>query len=238
MAAEYVLIPKHKYNQLEKKSVAPQNKHIGTSGGTNANNVDVEQEESSTTHSPPPPVSPPSVHGKQHHTKSATQPQHHISKESHDDDVNTTMHDSGDDDDDDDDDYDVYDILQSFKPTELKYVHPILNLIEANTSVLTWDRKSGEIIFLHKPVPNSNIVELLKDTLTANLHPTGKMEFYRGLDMMNVKLNNIKHPKNKSLLRIMTGEKKLRSDKRNVKKVKPTATAAIAKTNTTWLRWV
>ena len=238
MATEYVLIPKHKYNQLEKKSVAPQNKHMGTSGGTNANNVDVEEEESSTTHSPLP-VATPSMHGKQLHTKSVTQPQHGISKENHDDndgddDGNTTLHDSGDDNDDDDDDYDVYDILQSFKPTELKYVHPILNLIEANDSVLTWNRKSGEIIFLHKPIHNSNIVELLKDTLTANLHPTGKMEFYRGLDMMNVKLSNIKHPKNKSLLHIMGGEKKLRSDKRNVKKVKPTATVVTAKTNKTW----
>ena len=28
----------------------------------------------------------------------------------------------------------------------------------------------------------SNIIELLKDTLTVNLHLVGKIEFYRGLD--------------------------------------------------------
>ena len=44
---------------------------------------------------------------------------------------------------------------------------------------------------------------------TANLHPVAKMEFYRGLDLLKVKLTCIKHPKNKALLTIMKGEKKI-----------------------------
>ena len=45
--------------------------------------------------------------------------------------------------------------------------------------------------------------------MTANLHPVGKMEFYRGLDMLKVKLSCIKHPKNKGLLIILKGDQKI-----------------------------
>ena len=50
---------------------------------------------------------------------------------------------------------------------------------------------------------------------TAHLHPVGKMEFYRGLDLLKVKLTCIKHPKNKALLTIMKGEKKIVNKKNN-----------------------
>ena len=50
---------------------------------------------------------------------------------------------------------------------------------------------------------------MLKDTLTGNLHPVGKMEFYRGLDMLKVKLSCIKHPKNKGLLTTLKGDQKI-----------------------------
>ena len=43
----------------------------------------------------------------------------------------------------------------------------------------------------------------------ANLHPIGKMEFYRGLDMLKVKLSCIKHPKNKGLLTILKEDWKI-----------------------------
>ena len=78
-----------------------------------------------------------------------------------------------------------------------------------NTDVLTWNKKTGEIVFLQKLVRDSNVIELLQDTLTANLHPVGKMEFYRGLDMLKVKISSIKHPKNKCLLTVLKGIKKL-----------------------------
>ena len=104
---------------------------------------------------------------------------------------------------DDNDDYDTSDVLKSFNSTKLKYVQPIITLMENNTDVLTWKRKTGEIVFLQQLVQDSNVSELLKDTLTANLHPVGKMEFYRGLDMLKVKLSCLKYPKNKGLMTIL-----------------------------------
>ena len=67
-----------------------------------------------------------------------------------------------------------------------------------NADVLTWSKKTGEIVFHNKNIIDSNIIELLKDIFTANLHPVGKMEFYRGLDLVKVKLACVKHPKKKS----------------------------------------
>ena len=103
----------------------------------------------------------------------------------------------GDADNNDDDDYDAFDVLESFNSAEIKYVQHIITLMENNRDILTWNRKTGEIVFFQQVVQDSNIIELLKDTLTGNLHPLGKMEFYRGLDMLKVKLSCIKHPKNK-----------------------------------------
>ena len=44
------------------------------------------------------------------------------------------------------------DVLESFNSTELKYVQPIITLMENNTDVLTWNRKTGEIVFLQQLV--------------------------------------------------------------------------------------
>ena len=65
---------------------------------------------------------------------------------------------------------------------------------------------------------DSNIIELLKDTLTGNLHPLGKMEFYRGLIMLKVKLSCIKHPKIKGLLITLKGDWKIVNKKSSGKK--------------------
>ena len=108
-----------------------------------------------------------------------------------------------------DDDYDTTDVLESFNSSEVKCVHAILSLMEQNADILTWSKKTGEIVFHNQNVRDSNIIELLKDMFTANLHPVGKMEFYRGLDLIKVKLTCVKHPKNKALLTIMKGEKKI-----------------------------
>ena len=99
-----------------------------------------------------------------------------------------------------DNDYDIVDIQLKFTSAELFYVQPILKKMEMFFSPMTWVRKTGEIMLEHKVVPNTNIVELLKDTLTGNLHPVGKMEFYRGLNMLDVKLCDIKNQKGQALL--------------------------------------
>ena len=67
---------------------------------------------------------------------------------------------------------------------------------------LNWDKDTGEIIFENKLISGSNIVELLKDSLSGGLHPKGKMEFYLGLGMINLKAKYIKDGRNKYLLKI------------------------------------
>ena len=106
--------------------------------------------------------------------------------------------------------------------------------MEQNADILTWNKKTGEIVFHQQNIRDSNIIELLKDMFTANLHPVGKMEIYRGLDLLKVKLTCIKHPKNKALLTIMKGEKKIVNKKNNEggEKMKP------VKKNKNWISWV
>ena len=133
-----------------------------------------------------------------------------------------------------DDDYDTTDVLESFNSSEVKCVHSILSLMEQNADILTWNKKTGEIVFHNQNVRDSNIIELLKDMFTANLHPVGKMEFYRGLKLIKVKLTCVKHPKNKALLTIMKGERKIVNKKNNSegRQMKP------VKKNKNWISWV
>ena len=137
-----------------------------------------------------------------------------------------------DDNDDGDEDYDAFNVLESFNSAEIKYVQYIITLMENNRDVLTWNRKTGEIVFLQQVVQDSNIIELLKDTLTGNLHPLGKMEFYRGLIKLKVKLSCIKHPKNKSLLITLKGDWKIVNKKSSGKKIKS------VKHRNVWISWV
>ena len=93
---------------------------------------------------------------------------------------------------------------------------------------------TGEIVFHKQNIRDSNIIKLLKDMFTANLHPVGKMEFYRGLVLLKVKLTCVKHPKNKALLSIMKGEKKIvnKKNKGGGRKMKP------VEKNKNWILWV
>ena len=117
--------------------------------------------------------------------------------------------------DNDDDDYDTTDVLESFNSSEVKCVHLILSLMEQNADILTWNKKTEEIVFHNQNIRDSNIIKLLKDMFTANLHPVGKLEFYRGLDLLTVKLTCVKHPKNKALLTIMKEKRKNFVNKKN-----------------------
>ena len=119
-----------------------------------------------------------------------------------------------------DDDFDTTDVLESFNSSKVKCMHPILSLMEQNADILAWNKKTGEIVFHDKNIIGSNVIELLKDMFTANLHPVGEMECYRGLDLLKVKLTCVKHPKNKALLTIMKGEKKIVNKKIMVERKK------------------
>ena len=125
------------------------------------------------------------------------------------------------------------DILQSFNSSELKYIQPIIDEMQRHGDILTWDKQTGEVIFKLENISGSNIIELLKDTLTATLHPTGKMEFCRGLDMINIQPKYLKHSKNKALLNILRGKKKRVENKKVVKKKKiKRITPTMVNTNT------
>ena len=229
MATEYVLIPKQRYNQLQK---------IG------------ESELGPMDHPTPTTPLPPSTT----HTRGTRDvlPRTQYARRSTllppkgsgggDDDADTD--DAVDDDTDDtdgDNDYDVADILQSFTSSELPYIRPILKLMEDQPLVLDWNKQTGEIVFQGEDVTHSNIVELLKDTLTAKLHPTGKMEFYRGLDIMGVKLSTVKHPKNKALLAVIKGDRdvKLKQSKRKVKRLRHAKSESnpVESNKKVWLNW-
>ena len=95
-------------------------------------------------------------------------------------------------------------------------------------------KRLQKLFFHNQNIRDSNIIELLKDMFTANLHPVGKIQFYRGLDLLKVKLTCVKHPKIKALLTIMKGEKKIVNKKNNGggRKMKP------VKKNKNWISWV
>ena len=173
MATKFILIPKHKYEQLQKDaSTAVEDLPIAapSTNSTSATTNDVKQ----LPHDEP--------------TKPFHDPDHAKLDETS---VSDTNSDNG------DDDYDTTDVLESFNSSEVKCVQPIPCVMEQNADVLTWNKKTGEIgfFFHNRNIRDSNIIKLLKDMFTANLHPVGKMEFYRGLDLLKVKLTCVKHPK-------------------------------------------
>ena len=210
MATEFILIPKYKYDQLQKDASTTVKDLSITTPSTNITSATTSDVKRLQHDEPTKPFHDPD-HAKLDETS-----------------VSNTNSDNG------DDDYDTTDVLESFNSSEVKCVHPILSLMEQNADILTWNKKTGEIVFHKQNIRDSNIIKLLKDMFTANLHPVGKMEFYRGLDLLKVKLTCIKHPKNKALLTIMKGEKKIVNKKNNGggKKMKP------VKKNKNWISWV
>ena len=194
MATEFILIPKHKYEQLQKDASTTVKDLLITEPSTDNNNSP-----SATTTT--------TSNVKQLPHGEPAKPFHHPDHAKLDEaSVSDTNSDNG------DDDYDTTDVLESFNSSKVKCMHPILSLMEQNADIL---KKTGEIVFHNKNIIGSNIIELLKDMFIANLHPVGKLEFYRGLDLLKVKLTCVKHPKNKALLTIMKGEKKIVNKKNN-----------------------
>lgn len=248
MATEYVLVEKRKYDKLHK------DEHLSKSGSEEQqDSVEKPTAHSSIDSSHTADAAP--SHGDVAHAAAAAEVLQHghyarrtqplprkmvqEEEEEEEDPYDQVMSDG-------DNDYDVTDVLQNFTSGELKYVLPIVKLMESHPDTLSWSLTTGEIIFKKKAVPNSNVVELLKDTLTGNLHPVGKMEFYRGLDIMEVRIADIKHPKNKGLLAVVKGDNRsrtLKSPPRNkVKRLKAVQSAKSTTvtpntTNTTWLSW-
>ena len=100
------------------------------------------------------------------------------------------------------DEYDIDDVKEMFDSCDLVYVEPILEKLERYEDILNWDKETGEILFQKKLILGSNIVELLRDSLSGGLYPKGKIDFYLGLGLINLKAKYIKNVKNKHLLQI------------------------------------
>ena len=101
------------------------------------------------------------------------------------------------------DEYGIMEIKEMFDdPSDWTYIEPILEKLERYEDILNWDKDTGEILFQNKLILGSNIVELLKDSLSRGLHPKGKTEFYLGPFMINLKAKYIKDGRNKYLLKI------------------------------------
>ena len=111
MAAEFLLLPKQKYEQLE-KDATPKDGNLSTPSDDPTDNNDNQSDLPHNNELGP-------------------------------NNYNTN---------DGNDDYDVSDVLESFNSTKLKYVHTIITLMENNKDVLTWKRKTGEILFLQQLV--------------------------------------------------------------------------------------
>ena len=222
MAAEYVLIPRHKYEQLEKESNSPKDTSSGVDSVTMENNSKIITTTDDDGSTPPP---------NSNTESNQLDERNYANLDISDDSMSPDEHDSN-------DDYATSDILQSFNSSELKYVQPIMDEMERHGDILTWNKQTGEILFQLKKISDSDIIELLKDTLTASLHPTGKMEFYRGLDMMNIQPKYIKHSKNKTLLNILRGKKKITETKNIVTKTKIKRMKLNTNNNSRWISWV
>ena len=222
MVAEYVLIPRHKYQQLEKESNFPKDTSSGVDSVTMENNSKIITTTDDDGSTPPP---------NSNTESNQLDERNYANLDVSDDSMSLDEYDSN-------DDYATSDILQSFNSSELKYVQPIMDEMERHGDILTWDKQTGEILFKLKKILDSNIIELLKDTLTVSLHPTEKMEFYRGLDMLNIRPKYIKHSKNKALLNILRGKKKITETKNIVIQTKIKRMKLNTNNNSRWISWV
>ena len=120
MVTECVLIPKHKYEQLERNAIKERSSL-----------------EPSLSQLPP--------DDKSYTTdNNGNQSQHILYVKLGADDETISNTDDEDDNDDDDEDYDAFNVLESFNSAEIKYVQHIITLIKNNRDILTWKGNTGK----------------------------------------------------------------------------------------------
>ena len=120
MATEFILIPKHKYEQLQKDASTTVEDLPITEPSTDDNNNSTSATTSDVKQLPHDEPAKP-FHDPDHAKLDETI-------------VSDTNSDNG------YDDYDTTDVLESFNSSKVKCVHPILNLMEQNADVLTWNK--------------------------------------------------------------------------------------------------
>ncbi len=104
-------------------------------------------------------------------------------------------------------------IIQNFNQQELLFIRPILTITERYPEILDWGLTSGEIITLGRPVPGSNIMVLLQNSLHGEGDPAGRKEFYNALQQIKLPPKFIKDGRNKALLRMLIDESNQKYEK-------------------------
>ncbi len=109
-------------------------------------------------------------------------------------------------------------IESQFETKEVKrYIGPILNAMERSPKILNYDAASGNLMFKAREIKGSNIIHLLRDTLTGDINPVGKMGFYQGLSRLGVDKKYIRSRKNKAFLEKISMNKKRKAKQQETK---------------------
>ena len=194
MAAEYLLIPKHKLQHLQQKAEELEKLSVEDLGKKNIldDNI-IDNEENVITE---PPSTPTTTHIGGNNTSESKVRNNVILKPN----GAHVMSNSGNYQFISYNEYDVEDVLKMFDESELVYIHPIVKKMEKNPTTLNWDKETGEIVYELNAISGSNILDLLEDSLTGNINPIGKKEFYSGMSLLNVDGKYIKNFENKHFL--------------------------------------
>ena len=96
--------------------------------------------------------------------------------------------------------WNVDDIISTFEVNELEFLSPILWIMNQPQEIMTWDKKSGEIVYMQHCIRGSNIIKLLKTTCAGQMNALGIVQFCRGLIILNVPKKCIQNPKMKQTL--------------------------------------
>ena len=87
------------------------------------------------------------------------------------------------------------DIISAFEVNDLEFLSPILWIMNQPQEIMTWDKKSGEIVYMQKHIQGSNIIKLLKTTCAGQMNALGIVQFCRGLIILSIPKNVFKTPK-------------------------------------------
>ena len=96
--------------------------------------------------------------------------------------------------------WNVDEIISAFEVNDLEFLSPILWIMNQPQEIMTWDKKSGEIVYMQKRIQGSNIIKLLKTTCAGQMNALGIVQFCRGLIILNIPKNCIQNPKMKQTL--------------------------------------
>ena len=104
--------------------------------------------------------------------------------------------------------YDPCSILEHFEPDDLEYIHPLLGNFLVNGKKLSYNYSNGEIMCNSKYIVNSNIIKLLKMTISGNEAAIGVNAYLHKLAELKVYPTLIKNRHiRKKYLKIIKGHK-------------------------------